>query len=135
MNAIMDTPTLERQFEGLVPGEAVRNLSGIFEFVMPESGIVTFGLYAKGFRLRGASFTAPPPSLDLPPFDAKSVTGDELVAAFANRTKPLSRGQVRALYSRLAGRRLGFTFAGRQAVAPIAMDDAFRLRFALAGWR
>lgn len=114
MNAIMDTPTLERKFEGLVPGEAVRNLSGIFEFVMPEEpGIVTFGLYAKGFRLRGASFTAPPPSLDLPPFDAQSVTGDELVAAFANRTKPLSRGQVRALYSRLAGRRLGFTFAGR----------------------
>lgn len=114
MNAIMDTPTLERQFEGLVPGEAVRNLSGIFEFVMSEPGIVSSGLYAMGFRLRGVSFTAPSPSLDLPPFDAQSVTGDGLVAAFANRTKPLSRGQVRAFYRRLAGRRLGFTLAGRQ---------------------
>lgn len=113
MNAIMDTPMLERQFEGLVPGEAVRNLSGIFEFVMSEPGIVSYGLYEMGFRLRGVSFTAPPPSLDLPPFDAQTVTGDGLVAAFANRAKPFSRGQVRTLYRRLAGRRLGFTLAGR----------------------
>ncbi len=111
MNAIMDTPTLERQFEGLVPGEAVRDLNGIFEFVTSETGVVSSGLHGMGFRLRGVSFTAPPPSLDLPPFDAQSVTGDGLVAAFANRTKPLSRGQVRALYRRLAGRRLDFGLA------------------------
>ena len=52
--------------------------------------------------------------MSLPSFDAGTITGDELVALCAKIGRPLTVEEVDGLRNRLCGRRMSFTFRGRQ---------------------
>lgn len=65
--------------------------------------------------LAALALTAVSAEVALPDFDAKTITGDELVALCAKVDRPLTEQEVDSLRERLAGRRLTFTFSAWQA--------------------
>ena len=98
----------------LTRGQEVRSISGVMTATKSHSRG-----YAEEndiYRLTEVTFEADEPE-PLPPFDAKTITGDELVKLVWTLKGELSPAHVAELQTRLAGRRLTFHGAWRSGAS------------------
>lgn len=101
----------------LTNGQKLRNVSGVFALSEPPKGYYhNEDGVSRWYQLTEVTFDAPAVQ-PLPPFDEKTMTGDELVKLMTDREDGLTFAQQAELQTRLAGRRLVFNKASRSGAS------------------